>query len=306
MQLHKVTLLATGIIVAASMVEAAFLARRARQQGKTYPWHEMGLSLVDMIGRKLMAFLPLSLAAPIFALAWQHRIFTVEINSALAVLLLFIGQEFCYYWYHRASHRIRFFWATHAVHHSPNELTLGTAYRLGWTGKITGTAIFFAPLVFLGVRPEVVLATLSLNLLYQFWLHTTWIPKLGWFEYVFNTPSAHRVHHASNVDYLDANYGGVLIIFDRLFGTYVAERGEEPCRFGLVHPTTTHNPLVNQFEHWISLGKDMMASGNLPSAVGYLLMPPGWAPNGQGTTTEELRQRHKLTPDIETKVAVAQ
>jgi len=312
MQLHQITLLATGVIVAASMVEAAVLARKARQQGKTYPWHEMGLSLVDMIGRKLMAFLPLSLAAPIFALAWQHRIFTVEINSALAVLLLFVGQEFCYYWYHRASHRIRFFWATHAVHHSPNELTLGTAYRLGWTGKITGTAIFFAPLVFLGVRPEVVLATLSLNLLYQFWLHTTWIPRLGWLEYVFNTPSAHRVHHASNVDYLDANYGGVLILFDRLFGTYVAERDDEPCRFGLVHPTTTHNPLVNQFEHWISLGKDMLAAGNLPSAIGYLLMPPGWAPNGQGTTTEELRrqqtlqQGQQIDPEMEGKVAVAQ
>lgn len=312
MQLHQITLLATGVIVAASMVEAAVLARKARQQGKTYPWHEMGLSLVDMIGRKLMAFLPLSLAAPIFGLAWQHRIFTVEINSALAVLLLFVGQEFCYYWYHRASHRIRFFWATHAVHHSPNELTLGTAYRLGWTGKITGTAIFFAPLVFLGVRPEVVLATLSLNLLYQFWLHTTWIPRLGWLEYVFNTPSAHRVHHASNVDYLDANYGGVLILFDRLFGTYVAERDDEPCRFGLVHPTTTHNPLVNQFEHWISLGKDMLAAGNLPSAIGYLLMPPGWAPNGQGTTTEELRrqqtlqQGQQIDPEMEAKVAVAQ
>ncbi|KAI3591226.1 Fatty acid hydroxylase family (carotene hydroxylase/sterol desaturase) [Cupriavidus sp. U2] len=311
MQLHQITLLATGVIVAASMVEAAFLARKARQQGKTYPWHEMGLSLVDMIGRKLMAFLPLSLATPIFALAWQHRIFTMEINSALAVLLLFVGQEFCYYWYHRASHRIRFFWATHAVHHSPNELTLGTAYRLGWTGKITGTAIFFAPLVFLGVRPEVVLATLSLNLLYQFWLHTTWIPRLGWLEYVFNTPSAHRVHHASNVDYLDANYGGVLILFDRLFGTYVAERDDEPCRFGLVHPTTTHNPLVNQFEHWISLGKDMLASGSLASAIGYLTMPPGWAPNGQGTTTEALRQQQTLQQkqqidrEMEGKVAVA-
>lgn len=312
MQLHQITLLATGVIVAASMVEAVFLARKARQQGKTYPWHEMGLSLVDMIGRKLMAFLPLSLATPIFALAWQHRLFTVEINSALAVLLLFVGQEFCYYWYHRASHRIRFFWATHAVHHSPNELTLGTAYRLGWTGKITGTAIFFAPLVLLGVRPEVVLATLSLNLLYQFWLHTTWIPKLGWLEYVFNTPSAHRVHHASNVDYLDANYGGVLIVFDRLFGTYVAERDDEPCRFGLVHPTTTHNPLVNQFEHWISLGKDMLASGSLASAIGYLVMPPGWAPNGQGTTTEALRQQQTQQPgrqgepEMQDKVAVAQ
>ena len=294
MRLHLLTLYATGFIVAASLVEAYCLARKARRQGRGYPWHEMGLSLVDMVGRKLMALLPLSLATPIFAYAWQHRLFTVEINSALAVLLLFIGQEFCYYWYHRASHRIRFFWATHAVHHSPNELTLGTAYRLGWTGKLTGTAIFFAPLVFLGVRPEVVLATLSLNLLYQFWLHTTWIPRLGWLEYVFNTPSAHRVHHASNVDYLDANYGGVLIVFDRLFGTYVAERDDEPCRFGLVHPTTTHNPLVNQFEHWISLGKDMLQARRLADAAGYLVMPPGWAPDGQGTTTEALRRQQAV------------
>ncbi|CAG2159607.1 sterol desaturase family protein [Cupriavidus numazuensis] len=289
--LHKITLFATVFVLAASMVEAFFLARKARQQGKTYPWHEMGLSLADMVGRKLMALLPLSLATPIFAFAWDHRINTIQIHSVLMVLLLFIGQEFCYYWYHRASHRIRFFWATHAVHHSPNELTLGTAYRLGLTGKLTGTAMFFAPLVWLGVRPEAVLAALSLNLLYQFWLHTTWIPKLGWFEYVFNTPSAHRVHHASNVDYLDANYGGVLIIFDRLFGTYVEEREDEPCRFGLVHPTTTHNPIVNQFEHWVSLGKDMMKSGNVLNAIGYLVMPPGWSHDGNGETTETLRRQ---------------
>ncbi|MNM94902.1 Fatty acid hydroxylase superfamily protein [compost metagenome] len=176
------TLCVTAFIVAVSLVEAFVLARKANRQGKAYPWHEVALSLADLVGRKLLALLPLSLAAPVFAFAWQHRLFTVEINSALAVLLLFLGQEFCYYWYHRASHRIRFFWATHAVHHSPNELTLGTAYRLGWTGKILGASMFFAPLVWLGVRPEVVLSTLSLNLLYQFWLHTTWIPKLGWFE----------------------------------------------------------------------------------------------------------------------------
>lgn len=281
----------TAFIVAVSLVEAIVLARKARQQGKTYPWHEVGLSLADLAGRKLMAFLPLSLATPIFSLAWQHRIFTLQIHSALAVLLLFVGQEFCYYWYHRASHRIRFFWATHAVHHSPNELTLGTAYRLGWAGKITGSAVFFAPLVWLGVRPEVVLATLSLNLLYQFWLHTTWIPKLGWLEYVFNTPSAHRVHHASNIDYLDANFGGVLIVFDRLFGTYVEERKEEPCRYGLVKPTTTHNPIVNQFEHWVSLGKDMVNAGSLLNAIGYVVMPPGWTPDGSGETTESLRRQ---------------
>jgi len=298
--LGKLTLYVTAFVVTISLLEAFFLARKAKRQGKDYPWHEVTLSLADLAGRKLLALLPLSLAAPVFAFAWQHRFFTVEIDNALAVLLLFLGQEFCYYWYHRASHRIRFFWATHAVHHSPNELTLGTAYRLGWTGKTTGTAIFFAPLVFLGVRPEVVLATVSLNLLYQFWLHTTWIPRLGWLEYVFNTPSAHRVHHASNIDYLDANFGGVLVIFDRLFGTYVEEREEEPCRYGLVHPTTTHNPLVNQFEHWVGLGRDMANAGSVRNAMGYLVMPPGWTPDGSGETTEGLR----LQAQAERAVAV--
>lgn len=109
------------------------------------------------------------------------------------------------------------------MHHSPNQLTLSSAYRLGWLTKIAGSSIF-TPLVWFGVKPDVVLAVVSIKLLYQFWLYATWIPKLGWLEYVFNTPSAHRVHHASNATYLDANFGGVLIIFDRLFGTYVAER----------------------------------------------------------------------------------
>lgn len=120
-----------------------------------------------------------------------------------------------------------------------------------------GAAMFFTPLVWLGVRPEAVLAILSFNLMYQFWLHNTWMPKLGWLEYVFNTPSAHRVHHASNLDYLDANYGGVLIVFDRLFGTYVAERADEPCRFGLVTPTRSRNPFVVELEHWASLARDV-------------------------------------------------
>jgi len=290
-QLGFITFYVTIFVVTVSLVEAAVLARNARRAGKTFPWHEVWMSLTDLVGRKLIALLPLSLATPVFSFAWAHRIQTLELNSVLAVLLVFLGQEFCYYWYHRASHRIRFFWATHAVHHSPNELTLGTAYRLGWTGKITGTAIFFVPLVWLGVRPEVVAAVVSLNLLYQFWLHTTWIPKLGWFEYVFNTPSAHRVHHASNVDYLDANYGGVLIIFDRLFGTYVEERADEPCRYGLVKPTTTRNPLVNQFEHWVGLGRDIVKAGSVWKAIGYLVMPPGWSPDGNGETTESLRRQ---------------
>ncbi|MDR6385420.1 sterol desaturase family protein [Paraburkholderia caribensis] len=297
----KLPLYVSAVIVFVSLIEAVVLSRKNRSTAMPFAWYEVWISLFDLVGRKLLALLPLSLATPVFALAWDHRLFTVSINSALMVFALFIGQEFCYYWYHRASHRMRFFWATHAVHHSPNQLTLSTAYRLGVTGKLTGSAIFFTPLVFLGVRPEVVLLTLYMNLMYQFWLHTTWVPKLGWLEYVFNTPSAHRVHHASNVEYLDANYGGVLIIFDRLFGTYVEERADEPCRYGLVTPTTSRNPFVVEFEHWATLIRDVVTAKSVWIAINHVIQPPGWLPDGGGETTEELRRKSKpVRGEVET------
>jgi len=174
-----------------------------------------------------------------------------------------------------------------------NQLTLSSAYRLGWLTKIADSAIFFTPLVWFGVKPDVVLAVVSINLLYQFWLHATWIPKLGWLEYVFNTPSSHRVHHASNATYLDANFGGVLIIFDRLFGTYVEERAEEPCVYGLTTPVTSHNPIVVEMQHWVSLGKDMFNAKSVSDAISFLLRPPGWLPDGEGQTTEALQKRAK-------------
>jgi sterol desaturase/sphingolipid hydroxylase (fatty acid hydroxylase superfamily) len=276
----------TGFVLAASLVEALVLHRRRPGE---FDWAEAGLSLADMAGRRLIALLPLNLAAPVFAWAWQHRLATVELHGIAAFALLFLGLEFFYYWYHRAAHRIRFFWATHRVHHSPNQLTLSTSFRLGWTGKVTGTVLFFTPLILVGFEPQAVLAALSLNLLYQFWLHTTWIPKLGWLEGILNTPSSHRVHHASNLRYLDANFGGVLVVFDRLFGTYVEEREDEPCVFGLVHPVRTRNMLTLEFAEWLAIWRDMRSAGSFTQALGHLLMPPGWAPNGRGQTTEELR-----------------
>ena len=145
------------------------------------------------------------------------------------------------------------------------------------------------PLIWLGFDPQVVFAMLSLNLLYQFWIHATWIPKLGWLEYVLNTPSAHRVHHAANLEYLDANYGGVLIVFDRLFGTYRAERDDVPCRYGLVVPMVGYNLLHIELHQWRTLARDLLAARSLRAVVGHLTMPPGWRPDGHGATTEDLR-----------------
>lgn len=282
--------LLSSVLIGLSLVEAVVLGWRARRGGAPFAWYETWLSLVDMAGRHVAGLAPLTLAAPVFALAWRYRLCTVSLHGAPALALLFVGQEFCYYWYHRAAHRVRFFWASHAVHHSPNQLTLSTAYRLGWTTKLTGSGLFFAPLVWLGFRPHNVMAVLSLNLLYRFWIHNTWTPRLGWLEYVFNTPSAHRVHHASNAGYLDANYGGVLIVFDRLFGTWVAERAERPCRYGLVTPVRSRNPFAVEFGAWASLARDLAAASSLPVALGHLLRPPGWRAEGGAAAAGRFRR----------------
>jgi sterol desaturase/sphingolipid hydroxylase (fatty acid hydroxylase superfamily) len=290
--LQKFQLIVVGIVVAASMVEALVLQRLQRG----FDWDEVRLSILDLIGRRLIAFLPLNLAAPLLRLVWEHRAFDVPLNGIAGLALLFLGQEFFYYWYHRAAHGVRFFWATHRVHHTPNQLALSTAYRLGLTETITGAGLFFTPLVWLGVRPEVVFAALSINLLYQFWLHTTWIPKLGWAEYILNTPSAHRVHHASNLPYLDKNFGGVLIVFDRLFGTYAAERDDEPCVYGLVEPVRTKNLVRLEFDEWLGIAHDLRGARNPWQALKMLAMPPGWSSNGRGKTTQELRAASPQRP----------
>ena len=152
--------------------------------------------------------LPFSIGAPVMAFAFQHRLFDLQLNTAWMFCLLFIGQEFFYYWFHRASHRIRWFWASHSVHHSPNELNFAAAYRLGITSRLAGSTLFYAPLTWLGFDPTVVLSVVGINLLYQYWIHADWIPKLGWIEFILNTPSHHRVHHSRQLMYLDCNYGG--------------------------------------------------------------------------------------------------
>jgi sterol desaturase/sphingolipid hydroxylase (fatty acid hydroxylase superfamily) len=272
-------------VVLASFIEALVLSSSSR-----FDWRAMGISLLDLVVRvAIQIFLPLTIAAPFIALAYKYRLDTLTVDSGQAVALLFIGQEFCYYWFHRGAHRIRWFWCSHQIHHSSNELNLSAAYRIGILGRPTGTAFFFLPLVFLGFPPKLAFQMLSLNLLYQFWIHATWIPKLGWLEYIFNTPSAHRVHHAANLDYLDANYGGVLIIFDRLFGTYRAERADLPCRYGLVVPMQGHNWFRMEFGPWAQLWKDLRSARSLGDIVGFLFRPPGWRPDGNSQTTEGLR-----------------
>jgi sterol desaturase/sphingolipid hydroxylase (fatty acid hydroxylase superfamily) len=295
--LFTILKIAVVLVLVSSLAEAIVLS--LRNGWANYDWKAAGVSVVDFLVREypLRWLLPLAFWTQGLEWVYQHRLWTLPMDHWTGWVACFLGQEFCYYWYHRAAHRVRWFWCTHAIHHSPNDLNLSAAYRFGWTGRLTGTLAFFALAPLLGMPPRIVLMLLSLNLLYQFWIHATWIPRLGPLEWVLNTPSAHRVHHASNLEYLDGNYGGVLIVFDRLFGTYIPERKDVPFRYGLVHPMRTYNLLVIEFAHWRALWQDLKTARSAGEVLGYLFRPPGWRPDGDGDTTEDLRRRAALIPE---------
>ncbi|MEO6842428.1 MAG: sterol desaturase family protein [Bradyrhizobium sp.] len=273
-QLITILKFSLPFVIATATLEALFLALVMRQN---YNWRAYFASLADLLGREyvVMTFLSASIAAPAIGFAWRHRLFTVPLDTTIAVVVLVIGQDFCYYWFHRASHRIRWFWASHSVHHSSNELNLGASYRFGWTGRLTGAAIFYVPMIWLGFAPGPVFMAAAFGLLYQFWVHAAWIPKLGWLEYVLNTPSHHRVHHAANPEYLDRNYGGIFIVFDRLFGTFVDERDDVPCRYGLVTPLRSNNPLIIAFHEWAALARDLWQARSWRERLMCVIGPPG-------------------------------
>jgi sterol desaturase/sphingolipid hydroxylase (fatty acid hydroxylase superfamily) len=268
-----------ALVLAAALLEGLVLQRR-----RGYDWRAFAATLGDVLLRRASDALGLSIAAPALWWAYEHRVATIALDSAGAVMLLFLGTELCYYGQHRAAHRVRWFWASHAVHHSPNELTLAASLRLGWTGKLAGSALFFAPLVWVGFAPLAVAAALSLNLLYQFWLHATWIPRLGLLEWALNTPSHHRVHHAANAEYLDRNFGGVLIVFDRLFGSFAAERDELPPRYGLTEPLHSYNPLHISLHGWFKLAADLRQVRSPIEALRVVFGPPPAHPQPEPST----------------------
>jgi sterol desaturase/sphingolipid hydroxylase (fatty acid hydroxylase superfamily) len=227
-----------------------------RRRGLRFPHREALISLAVAFLYPILNFLGALLVSPWAQAAYDLRPWTVPLNTWWGIALLFLGVEFFYYWLHRCAHEIRWMWASHSVHHSPHTMTFSGAYRLGVTGILSGLFIFFFPLYLLGFEPKAVAAMFSVNLIYQFWLHTDLIPKLGWFEGIFNTPSHHRVHHASEEIYIDRNYGGVLIIFDRLFGTFQEEKAELPCTYGLIGKKKTLNLFRVLFQEWGDIARD--------------------------------------------------
>jgi sterol desaturase/sphingolipid hydroxylase (fatty acid hydroxylase superfamily) len=221
---------------------------------------------------------------------WQFRFLDLGV-SLWVFVAAFLLDDLRYYWYHRFAHRVRWIWAEHVNHHSSQHYNLSTALRQSWTGLFTGMFVLQAPLVLLGFHPAVIAFTFGFNLVWQFWIHTETIGKMwGWFEFVFNTPSHHRVHHATNPRYLDANYAGTLIVWDRMFGTFVEELEEDSPRYGIVRNLGTFNPLKVAFHEYVGIFKDVFAPGlTLRQRLAYLFAPPGWSHDGSRQTSESLK-----------------
>ena len=215
-------------------------------------------------------------------------------TSIPIVLLCFVLDDLRYYWVHRFGHRIRWVWASHVNHHSSQHYNLTTALRQTWTGTFTFMMIVRAPLILLGFHPAMVLFVGGLNLIYQFWIHTEAIGRMPkWFEAVMNTPSHHRVHHGRNPRYLDANYAGVFIIWDKMFGTFVPELDSEKPDYGLVQNIGTFNPIRVVFHEWIGLFRDVVQPGlTLRQRLGYAFGPPGYSHDGSRDTSETIKAKH--------------
>ena len=229
-----------------------------------------------------------------FMAAYQYRLFDIP-NTWWAVILCFVLDDFRYYWLHRISHERRWFWASHIIHHSSQHYNLTTALRQTWTGNILASLLFKTPLVLLGFHPLMIAFVGGVNLIYQFWIHTELIDRMGPFEWVFNTPSHHRVHHATNPRYLDANYAGVFIIWDRMFGTFIPEDRNEKCRYGIVKNLGTFNPIIISFHEWVGIFKDVVKARSLREVLGYTFGPPGWSPDGSRMTSAMLKERWERT-----------
>ena len=232
-------------------------------------------------------------AGLVFSLgAWLHqfRLFDIPLMW-WSFMLCFVADDFAYYLFHRSAHRVRWFWASHVVHHSSEAYNLSTALRQTWTGFVSLNFLFRLPLFVIGFPPELVFFCAGLNLVYQYWIHTETIGRMPrWFEAVMNTPSHHRVHHAVNPRYLDRNYAGVFIIWDRLLGTFEPERDDDCPRYGIVKPLGSFNPLRAATHEWIGIARDVIAAPGL-AKWHYLWREPGWSHDGSRDTSETIRAR---------------
>lgn len=262
-----------------------------KQGIKTYQKKDAVSSIAMGLGNVFLGYFSKAVVLFFFFLIYEnYRVFTIPVTW-WSFVLIFFADDYAYYWFHRISHECRLFWASHVVHHSSQHYNLSTALRQTWSGGFY-TFIFWLWLPLVGFHPAMIILQMSISLLYQFWIHTETINKMPkWFEVVFNTPSHHRVHHGSNPIYLDRNHAGILIIWDKMFGTFQPELKEEKVIYGLVKNIYTYNPIKIAFIEWVNMFKDAFSGKkSLYNRLLYFIKPPGWKHDGTGQISDDLRK----------------
>jgi sterol desaturase/sphingolipid hydroxylase (fatty acid hydroxylase superfamily) len=286
--MKNVLLLLLPLFAVAAFAEMAAAAKWKRG---TYNVRDTLCNIGLFAGSQVVGVGQLSLLVWLFGALYSHRLLTLEPTVPVLIALVLL-EDLAFYWYHRAGHEVRMFWVAHEVHHSSTLYNLSTAARQPWT-SVYFFWFFWAPLPLLGFKPEWIFLQQGLNLAYQYFLHTRFMPKLGPFEWLLNTPSHHRVHHGTETKYLDRNYGGIFIIWDRLFGTFQAE-DQEPT-YGVLTPVRSVNPFVVVFQPWAKMLRDAWQAERLADKLGYLLRPPGWKHDGTGKTARQMQRELQQT-----------
>lgn len=263
-----------------------------RKRGGDYESRDTAASLImgstSLVSRVLFGFIGYFIVSHIYAM----RIMDIPTTPLMLVVLLFVD-DFRYYWSHRLSHRIRWCWANHVVHHSSQHFNLSTALRQPVLSSFTGLVILYSPFALLGVHPGAIAFVGSANLIYQFFIHTETVGKLPrWCEAVFNTPSHHRVHHSTKPEHLDTNYAGIFIIWDRMFSTFAQEKDNEAMQYGLVYNLGTFNPLRIATHEFVGIFKDISQKGlKFSQRFAYMFAPPGWSHDGSRLTSVDIKKQ---------------
>lgn len=275
--------------------------RRLKREGARvsgYEPRDTWASLSMGVGNVLISAFTTLGAVALWSFGYEHRVLSLGALPAWwAWPTLFLLEDLCYYWFHRSHHEVRLLWAAHVNHHTSRYFNLSTALRQPWFTPVTGP-VFWLPLALVGFSPPQILTAQALSLMYQFWIHTEAVKRLPRpLEWILNTPSHHRVHHGKNVRYLDRNHGGVLIVWDRLFGTFAAESEQEPSVYGVTHDISTYNPLRIAVHELVATARDVRRAGSLKDGLGYLFAPPGWSPDGSTLTAGELRRQQETRRD---------
>jgi len=260
-----------------------------KTQRELYNIKDASTSIALGLGYLVTSLLTKAVIVLVYTWLYKYRLFTIPFTAWWGWLLCFFADDFSYYWFHRASHHVRYFWASHVVHHTSEYYNLAAALRQTWTGNLSGAFVFWIWMPLVGFEPGMILLMQSVSLLYQFWIHTEALQKMPrWYEFIFNTPSHHRVHHGSDLLYLDKNHAGTLIIWDRMFGSFQAE--EFRPKYGLTKNVQTFNPVKVAFHEWMNMGKDLKRARTFKDYINYIFNAPGWSHDGSSKTTRQIRK----------------